>query len=278
MPRRGGPRRACHGHFHLAFKDIDTEEMYDVLMEQMVRAIKQYDPSYTEKVKRIVEIIDHELSERTRFTVADVSRYLEFDSDRYIRLLCRRGFLSSHGKIGREKEGYASPPRTGMQGRHDPGTMPLIDTLSRIQAPARREELNPPTRLPALSKCLPAWNCRHELNSTTHCYTLEEFMRDYPSRTTGEPPLHLLLRRRRQELNLLQADVAEAVGVSAEAVVLWEAARRRMELSRLPRIAEALQLDPRELCMRAIAEFHPTVYATLFGPRDETPAAMHPAA
>jgi hypothetical protein len=30
-------------HLHLAFKDMETEERYDVLMEQMVRAINQYD-------------------------------------------------------------------------------------------------------------------------------------------------------------------------------------------------------------------------------------------
>ena len=101
-------------------------------------------------------------------------------------------------------------------------------------------------------------------------------MLDYPSRTTAEPPLHLLLRRRRQELKLLQADVADAVGVTPEAVVMWEGARRRMELSRLPRIAAALQLDARDLCTRALAEFHPSVHAILFGPREETPIATHP--
>src|ERR1039457_2687262 len=31
-------------HLHLAFKEMGTEERYDVLMEQMVRAINQYDP------------------------------------------------------------------------------------------------------------------------------------------------------------------------------------------------------------------------------------------
>lgn len=103
-------------------------------------------------------------------------------------------------------------------------------------------------------------------------------MRDYPSRTTGELPLHTLLRRRRQELSLLQADVAEALNVSPEAVTLWESGRRRMELSKLPRLAEALQLDARELCIQALAEFHPGFYATLFGPREGTPVSIHPAA
>jgi len=101
---------------------------------------------------------------------------------------------------------------------------------------------------------------------------------DYPCRTTSEPPLHTLLRRRRQELSLLQADVAEALNVSPEAVTLWESGRRRMELAKLPRIAAALQLDARELCIRALAEFHPAFYNTLFGPRAEAPATIIPAA
>ena len=37
-------------HFHLAFKGMETEEIYDVLMEQLVATIKGYDPQYTDKV------------------------------------------------------------------------------------------------------------------------------------------------------------------------------------------------------------------------------------
>jgi len=32
-------------HFHLAFKGMETEEIYDVLMEQLVAAINGYDPN-----------------------------------------------------------------------------------------------------------------------------------------------------------------------------------------------------------------------------------------
>jgi hypothetical protein len=96
-------------HLHLAFKDMETEERYDVLMEQMVRAINQYDPKYTEKVKLVVEAINRELSKRTQFAAVDVRRYLEFDCSRHIRLLCRRGFLTSNEKPGLEEEGIFSP-------------------------------------------------------------------------------------------------------------------------------------------------------------------------
>ena len=83
--------------------------------------------------------------------------------------------------------------------------------------------------------------------------------------TTTVVPLHILLRRRREELSLLQAQIAEALHVTPGCITQWESGRRRMELSKLPRIAEALQIDAKELCAKALAEFHPLVYATLFG-------------
>ena len=84
--------------------------------------------------------------------------------------------------------------------------------------------------------------------------------------TTTAVPLHILLRRRREELSLFQAQVAEALHVTPECIAQWECGRRRMELSKLPRIAAALQLDAKKLCAKALAEFHPLVYAALFGP------------
>ena len=67
-------------------------------------------------------------------------------------------------------------------------------------------------------------------------------------------PLHILLRRRREELKLLQSDVAEALHVRPECVGLWEAGRRRMELCKIPRLAAVLQIDPQQLCAKALAE------------------------
>jgi len=81
--------------FHLAFKGMETEEVYDVLMEQLVATMKGYDPAYTEKVRLVVEAIQNELSKRKQFSFADVDRHLEFDCNRYIRLLGRLGFLKS---------------------------------------------------------------------------------------------------------------------------------------------------------------------------------------
>ena len=78
--------------FHLAFKGMETEEIYDVLMEQLVATIKGYDPQYTEKVRLAVEAIENGLSTQKQFSFADVDRHLDFDCHRYIRLLGRLGF------------------------------------------------------------------------------------------------------------------------------------------------------------------------------------------
>jgi hypothetical protein len=78
----------------LAFKGMEVEEVYAVSIEQLAAAIARYDPKYTDKVKLVAEVIDHELSQQGQFAVGDIDRYLEFDCHRYIRLLCRSGFLT----------------------------------------------------------------------------------------------------------------------------------------------------------------------------------------
>lgn len=90
-------------------------------------------------------------------------------------------------------------------------------------------------------------------------------MNNNPTITARKLPLRILLRRRRKELHLVQAEVAEALNVTSEAVTLWESGRRRMELAKIPRIAAVLQLDAKELCAQALEEFHPAFFATLFG-------------
>jgi transcriptional regulator with XRE-family HTH domain len=102
-------------------------------------------------------------------------------------------------------------------------------------------------------------------------------LNDYPCFTT-ELPLHILLRRRRQQLHMIQADVAERLDVTPEAVTLWEGGRRRMELSKIPRLARVLQIDPKELCAKALQEYHPAFFQALFGPRTGEPATISPAA
>lgn len=77
-------------------------------------------------------------------------------------------------------------------------------------------------------------------------------------------PLHDLIRQRRKELGLTQSHLAEALRVTSECITSWESGRRRMELGKIPRLAAVLQLDPKELCVKALAEFYPVIHDTLF--------------
>ena len=77
-----------------------------VLMAQLIRAIAKYDPAYTEKVKLVVEAINEKLSQCEQLCLADVGRHVDFDCHRYIRLLCRRGYLTSAMGENRRISGY----------------------------------------------------------------------------------------------------------------------------------------------------------------------------
>ena len=81
-------------------------------------------------------------------------------------------------------------------------------------------------------------------------------------------PLRTVIRVRRLELSLTQADVAEALRTEPEAVGNWERGVRRIDLDKLPRLARTLNLDERQLCRLWIAEFHAGVYRSMF-PDDE---------
>jgi transcriptional regulator with XRE-family HTH domain len=78
-------------------------------------------------------------------------------------------------------------------------------------------------------------------------------------------PLHVLLRRRREELHMLQMQIAERLRVTPECIGMWESGKRRMSIDKLPRLAEILLFEKRELCIAALREFHPAFYAALFG-------------
>jgi transcriptional regulator with XRE-family HTH domain len=73
------------------------------------------------------------------------------------------------------------------------------------------------------------------------------------------------LRQRRMALRLRQAQIAAELHVEPETVGHWEGGRRRMELNRVPRLAAILRLNQKDLCRLALFEWHPLLYATLFG-------------
>lgn len=71
------------------------------------------------------------------------------------------------------------------------------------------------------------------------------------------------IRKRRQQLNKTQAEVARACGLSEESITLVEGGHRRLGLERVPRLAEALQVDAAQLCHMALAARAPQFAAAL---------------
>ena len=58
-------------------------------------------------MKLIAEIINEELRKHSEFTPTDINQHLDFDSDSYLRLLCRRGFLEQIREKGPDGLRYA---------------------------------------------------------------------------------------------------------------------------------------------------------------------------
>jgi hypothetical protein len=107
-------------HLHLAFKGKTTDEIYDILMEQLLRTIRRYDPGYSDKTRLVVETINGKLSQFGQITLTDVNRHLEFDADRHLRMLVRRGYLEPVKERGRiaayVRSQTAWPPDAGIYG------------------------------------------------------------------------------------------------------------------------------------------------------------------
>ena len=83
--------QACRS-FHISFKGMAPDEIYDVLMEQLLKAVQKYDPRYSEKVCRVVDVLKKKRVE-VSFTIDELNKHLDFDGARYVRVLCRHGFL-----------------------------------------------------------------------------------------------------------------------------------------------------------------------------------------
>jgi transcriptional regulator with XRE-family HTH domain len=84
-----------------------------------------------------------------------------------------------------------------------------------------------------------------------------------------------ILRQRRMELRLRQAEIAAELRVEPETIGHWESGRRRMELDRIPRVSSVLHLDAKDLCRRALSEWHPRFHDTLFATgQPQTPPCL----
>lgn len=80
----------------------------------------------------------------------------------------------------------------------------------------------------------------------------------------NHPPLRAIVRQRREQLKLSQAQVAEALRLTPEAIGNWERGTRRVELGKIPRLAAILQLNGPALCGLALYEYSPALASCLF--------------
>jgi len=84
---------------HLAFKNMDTGEIYDALMFCLIKAISRYDPDYHKKVQRVAETIREEFHAQKTIVIEQLSKaiddpqYTVDDCSRFLRLLSKHGFL-----------------------------------------------------------------------------------------------------------------------------------------------------------------------------------------
>jgi len=76
-----------------------------------------------------------------------------------------------------------------------------------------------------------------------------------------------VIRNRRVELGLSQADLASAVGIrNVDFVSMIEAGFRIVDPNRAVAFAAALQLDQMDFCQVVLYEMCPGFYAAMFGP------------
>ena len=110
-PRGSGPGKALTDAtcktLHLAFKQQTTEDIYDTLVYCFLKAARQYDPHYADKIKQVCEEI-HELPKQ--FTPEQLEARVGIDCTGIFRYLVRKGLLASvYGK--KKVVGYKLGPQ-----------------------------------------------------------------------------------------------------------------------------------------------------------------------
>jgi transcriptional regulator with XRE-family HTH domain len=90
--------------------------------------------------------------------------------------------------------------------------------------------------------------------------------------------LRRVIRTRREFLKLTQQQVAEKIGTQPEFVGMIEGGKRRIHIDRLAFLADALQLDRKEVCCLGLYEHAPHLYHVLFGDAAPQPDPSNTAA
>ena len=82
---------------------------------------------------------------------------------------------------------------------------------------------------------------------------------------TKETKLSTFLKSRRAELGITQVEVARAIGIaSPDFISLVEQGTRKIDLDRIPRLADVLQVNNSDLCKLALSEAYPALYKAVF--------------
>jgi transcriptional regulator with XRE-family HTH domain len=77
------------------------------------------------------------------------------------------------------------------------------------------------------------------------------------------------IKARRLELNLTQSQLVERMGLrSPEFIHMLENNLRKMDLNRIPLLADALQVDRGDLTRIAMREYYPLAHLAIFGSDD----------
>lgn len=85
---------ACRS-LHLAFKQAESNDIYDTLVMCLISAAAKYDPFYTDKVRQVCEALDGEFSKIPTVSISQLSSSLGFDCSVHVRVLVKHGYLAS---------------------------------------------------------------------------------------------------------------------------------------------------------------------------------------
>lgn len=104
---------------HLSFKQMTTDDVYDVMVLCFLSACKKYDPKYSQKVQQVCEVLDEKFPSG-QFTTEAVAKHLDFDATKYLRLLAGKQFLETiYGKrkkvLGYQRRESWPPPKSFFQ-------------------------------------------------------------------------------------------------------------------------------------------------------------------
>ena len=72
------------------------------------------------------------------------------------------------------------------------------------------------------------------------------------------------IRQRREELELKQAELAKRMDLSPTTIAYLESGSRGCDLDHLPKLAAAINVDPRKLGQLYLEERYPALYRILF--------------